>query len=184
MGVAMDQVSRWQLGMGFFSRSFILFGTLLLIFLPSCTDKEIPAEDDPRGELLFIMDCQWDPSASQPRMWQCEADVDNEFVAGHIVLALMDEERLAFCGEDLHTQTGNNLYDSLVENLTEGRFNCVFVRENVSGNEFDWIWDDDNNALLMIWRPINASNKFVTLAIDERSEEKIVNGWAYYYEEN
>ena len=180
MGTAMDRVSRWLLGMGSYSHSFLLLGVLLLTLLIGCDASDVPTEDDPRGELLFMMECQWGPS----HIWRCDAEVDNKFVEGRIALALMDKERLAFCGEDLITYTGHDLYDTLVVDLTDGRFSCVFVRENVSGNEFDWIWNSENNELLMIWRPVDASNKHVTLAIDAYHDEKKVDGWVYYREEN
>ena len=161
-----------------------LFIILFLLLSTGCTrspDKLHPSQE--YGDLLFTMGCQWQPRNQDSSLWQCQADVDNHFVSGFIVLELMNDERLAFCGENLQTNTGNSMYDTLVGNYTQDRFNCVFVSEHVSGNEFDWYWYNGENRLLMIWRPETASYKYVTLIIDDGHEEKSVEGRVYYREE-
>jgi hypothetical protein len=169
--------------MGAYSRQLLII--LFLAISTGCTqNEELPVEDEPFGDLLFTMDCQWQPRTEDSSLWQCQADVDNRFVSGFIVLELMDDNRLAFCGENLRTNTGNDMYDSMVGSYTADRFNCIFVAERVSGNEFDWIWYNGENRLLMIWRPAAASHKYVSLVIDDGEVQKIVEGRAYYREEN
>ena len=167
-----------------YSRQLLII--LFFILSTSCIQSNQDNQNtESLGELLFTMDCQWDPRTGDSSLWQCKADTDNRFVSGFIVLELLgDDDRLAFCGENLHTNTGNDMYDAIVENYTAGRFNCLFVRERVSGNEFDWIWHNGENKLVMIWRPADSSHKHVTLIIQDSQVEKSVEGVVYYREEN
>ena len=165
-----------------YSRQLLIILFLLLSTGCAQTPNELPPTQE-YGDLLFTMGCQWQPRNQDSSLWQCQADVDNHFVTGFIVLELMNDERLAFCGENLQTNTGNDMYDTLVASYTEDRFNCIFVSERVSGNEFDWLWYNGENRLVMIWRPQVASHKYVTLIIDDGDEEKNAEGRVYYREQ-
>tara|TARA_R100000808_G_C2095891_1_gene114618 strand:- start:219 stop:674 length:456 start_codon:yes stop_codon:yes gene_type:complete len=139
-------------------------------------------EENEFGELLFPMHCSWISHDNESSFWWCDAEVDTELMKGYIFLELSSVDELAFCGENLTLNTGHELHDSLVTSLTNNHYNCIFSRETNLGNEFDWIWYNDEYRLLLAWRPEGDSEKYINLIIDHREAELLTTGSAYYFE--
>jgi len=111
-------------------------------------------------------------------------EVETDLVTGFLGLELLEDGRLAFCGEDLLLNTGHALHDNLVSALTEGQFICILNSETELGNEFDWIWSKEDKTLQIIWRPEEEVHKQLTLVIDSGISVTDVIGRMYYKELN
>ncbi len=156
-----------------------------LVFLPlaACTDILAPdINEELYGDLYFTMDCVWRNHADGETLWWCSSDVETNLVEGHLALELLEDGRLAFCGEDLSLNTGHALHDNMVAFLTNNTFNCIVTPENELGNEFDWLWYKEDKTLQIIWRPEDSSHKQLTLIIDAGIPVTDVRGRVYYLE--
>lgn len=136
------------------------------------------------GEPYFTMDCIWRSHGDGETLWWCMEEVETDLVTGFLGLELLEDGRLAFCGEDLLLNTGHALHDNLVSALTEGQFICILNSETELGNEFDWIWSKEDKTLQIIWRPEEEVHKQLTLVIDSGISVTDVIGRMYYKELN
>ena len=153
-----------------------------LLFLSSCaadTPQDIQSD---HGDQYFTMDCVWRGYNDGQTLWWCEGHPETELLTGDLLLELLEDNKLAFCGENITLNTGHDLHDSLIALLTNGQFNCITSVERELGNEFDWIWEKENRTLKLIWRPDDASYKKITLVIDPGTPAATVNGTVYYTE--
>jgi len=154
---------------------------LVLSILSGCSG---PIDDDYNefGEYFFSMDCSWISHEDELSTWWCEADVSTTMITGYLFLELVDKDTLAFCGEDLILNTGYSLHDDLVVGMTQNKYSCIFSREINLGNEFDWIWYDEERRLSLIWRPEGEDEKHLSLFIDYDQISELVNGDVFYKE--
>ena len=159
----------------------------LLIFICSCTPE--PSIEEIRiqeyGELYFTMNCWWSSQENfAPTIFWCNQTVDTELISGYIGLAIeedLDHEKyFSICGKEVTLNSGNTLHDTLIASLTEYNYNCIDSYERQLGNEFDWIWDEDQSMLQLIWRPRNDLDKVLTLFVDPQVDSPRVNGNVYY----
>ena len=162
-----------------------LGAVIILIALISCGPKQLPEiEIHAAGKLYFTMDCVWRNWGNGQALWWCSANAITDLIDGYVFLELLENEILSFCGEDLILNSGYDLHDNWVAALTSGRFNCINTPENNLGNEFDWIWYQEEHTLELIWRPDETQTKILTLIIDEGPPVSTVNGTVYYREIN
>ena len=155
----------------------------LFLLLNACPGITLP---DPNtlqyGDLYFTMECIWRNHGDGETLWWCAEDVETDLIEGHLALELLEDDRLAFCGEDLALNTGHALHDQWVSILTNGIFNCIITPENELGNEFDWLWYKEDKILQIIWRPENDTHKQLTLIIAPGPPVTDVEGKVYYKE--
>ena len=64
--------------------------------------------------------------------------------------------------------------------MTQDSYNCYNSYENELGNEFDWLWDPQENTLQLIWRPEDATHTALTVILDEKVDSPNVLGSVYY----
>jgi len=93
---------------------------------------------------------------------------------------LAGEEYFSICGREVILNSGHTLHDNAVMILTQYNYDCINSYERELGNEFDWLWDDENNILQLIWRPKNDKDKVLTLFIEEQIDSPRVEGRVYY----
>ena len=156
---------------------------LVLVIILSCCSQEFPEDVySEYGEFYFTMECVWRTHGDGETLWWCAEDVSTELVDGHLALELLEDGRLAFCGEDLTLNTGHTFHDQVVSALTTGIFNCILASENELGNEFDWLWYKEAKTLQIIWRPENDTHKQLTLIIAPGRPVTDVEGRVYYKE--
>tara|TARA_R110000824_G_scaffold22464_5_gene82197 strand:- start:1881 stop:2375 length:495 start_codon:yes stop_codon:yes gene_type:complete len=155
----------------------------LLLFLTGCPNISPPDINEQQyGTLYFTMECVWRNHNDGETLWWCSQDVETELLTGHLALELLEDDRLAFCGEDLVLNSGHELHDNLVSLLTKNIFNCIYTPENELGNEFDWLWYKEDKTLQIIWRPEDSNHKQLTLIIDPGRPVTDVRGRVYYLE--
>jgi len=159
----------------------------LLIFLCSCVIN--PSVEEVRiqeyGDLYAIMDCWWSDQENNPAaIFWCTEDLETELISGHVSLAIQNdlagEEFFSICGRDVVLNTGHPLHDNTVVVLTHNSYNCIDSYERELGNEFDWLWDEDNRSLQLIWRPKDEVHKVLTLFVEEHIESPRTEGRVYY----
>jgi len=160
---------------------------VFLLFLSACSDKP-PSDIAPDyGEVYFHIGCFWqnpaDPvQAVQPAVWRCFENVETDLLSGFLYLELESEISLYFCGTDLTLRSGIDMYDNLISYLTNNKYDCLHITEDKNtGNAFDWLWDDTNSALQIIWRPEDGANKMLTLVVAGSDEyNQVVRSTVYY----
>jgi|10_taG_2_1085330.scaffolds.fasta_scaffold325700_1 hypothetical protein len=156
---------------------------LVLMLLTGCTDLQLPDLNEIQyGDHYFDMECVWRNHNDAQTLWWCSADVATDLIEGHLALELLENDRLAFCGEDLTLSSGHPTHDYLVGVLTNGMFNCIVTGEAELGNEFDWLWYKERRTLQIIWRPETEAHKQLTLVIQAGSPVTDVEGKVYYKE--
>ena len=144
-----------------YNRMHFRSALLIILLICGCAGESAgPACD--YGVELFTLGCYTPESES---LWICNGNVDSNLISGYFHLELKSEEVLAFCGDGLELNTGNTLHDSMAPALTSSGFNCFFSHENELGNEFDWIWYEDDSRLQLIWRPSSSTDKYASLHI-------------------
>ena len=163
------------------------FFIALLVSVISCTPS--PSEEDIRiheyGETYATMDCWWSSQeAMAPAIFWCTEDLEAELISGYVSLSiqhdLVGEEFFSICGRNVVLNTGHPLHDNTVVILTQNNYNCIDSYERELGNEFDWLWDDEDNILQLIWRPRDEVDKVLTLFIEEREDSPRADGRVYY----
>lgn len=137
------------------------------------------------GDLYFEMDCWWSNQENlAPTIFWCTESLETELISGYVSLAieqdLNSETFFSICGRDVVLNTGHQLHDSTVRTLTENHYNCIDSYERELGNEFDWIWDEDQSMLQMIWRPAKELDKVLTLFVEPRAPSTRTMGRVYY----
>lgn len=159
----------------------------LLIFICSCVAEPTIEEVRIReyGELYFTMDCWWSSQENfAPAIFWCTQTVETELISGYVGLAIgedLDHENyISICGKDVTLNSGHDLHDTMIRVLTQYNYNCLDSYERELGNEFDWIWDKDENMLQLIWRPKDDLDKVLTLFIEEKEDSPRVDGNVYY----
>ena len=159
---------------------------VFLILLSGCG----PAVDNSSlieeyGELYFTMVCWWSSQQTlSPAIFWCTETVDTELLKGYVSLAVeedLDGERfLSICGKDVTLNSGHELHDNLIASMTAYTYNCFETYERSLGNEFDWIWNDQDRILQLIWRPDEDVDKVLSLFIEEKVDSPRVEGSIYY----
>ena len=163
------------------------FFIAVLISALSCSP--LLSEEDIRiheyGELYATMDCWWSSQETMaPAIFWCTEDLETELISGYVSLSiqhdLAGEEFFSICGREVILNSGNALHDNAVKILTQYNYNCFDSYERELGNEFDWLWDNENNILQLIWRPKDDKDKVLTLFIEEQIDSPRVEGRVYY----
>lgn len=131
------------------------------------------------------MDCWWSSQeVMAPAIFWCTEDLDTELISGYVSLSiqhdLVGEQFFSICGREVILNSGYPLHDNTVTILTQYNYNCIDSYERELGNEFDWLWDDENNILQLIWRPKDDKDKVLTLFIEEQIGSPRVEGRVYY----
>ena len=162
-------------------RLFLIIFSLLVVSCDNLVEVDLEYQ---YGDLYFTMECVWRNYDDGETLWWCAEDVDTELLRGHLALELLEDGRLAFCGEQLELNTGHTLHDNLVSLLTQNYFNCFVSHDTKYGNEFDWIWYKEEKRLNIIWRPEDDTHKQLTLLIDQGAPVTNVEGKVYYKELN
>ena len=133
------------------------------------------------------MDCWWpSPETASPAIFWCAEDIDTELISGYVSLSIeedpIQERYFSICGKDITLNTGHNLHDTAIQTLTEYNYSCFDSYERELGNEFDWIWNETERTLQLIWRPKNDIDKALTLFIDSQLGSSHVEGKVHYKE--
>ena len=161
---------------------------LLILLLLLCSCSNTLTEEDIRqqeyGDLYFTMNCWWgSQSTFGPIIVACSEEVSTELISGFVSFAmekdLENREFLSICGRNIELNTGYTLHDNLIPPLTE-YYNCFDSYENELGNGFDWLWDERERILQIIWRPGNDPDKVLTLFVDPPGDNIQVSGRVYY----
>jgi len=131
------------------------------------------------------MGCWWSSQENfAPVIFWCTEIIETELISGYVSLAIgedLDHENyISICGKDVTLNSGYELHDTMIHSLTQYNYNCLDSYERELGNEFDWIWDEDENILQLIWRPRNDLDKVLTLFIEEKEDSPHVGGNVYY----
>ena len=159
---------------------------VLLLLLCSCTNTL--TEEDVRvreyGELYATMTCWWTAQENfAPTIFWCTETLETELISGYVSLAIEEdlagERFFSICGRDIVLNTGYPLHDAVIPAMTEF-YNCLNSYERNLGDEFDWLWDDKESTLQLIWRPDRHPHKVLTLFVEEQQESPWVTGRVYY----
>ena len=131
------------------------------------------------------MDCWWSSQETMaPAIFWCTEKLETELISGYVSLSiqhdLAGEEFFSICGREVILNSGSPLHDNAIMILTQYNYDCINFYERELGNEFDWIWDEDQNMLQLIWRPRNDLDKVLTLFIEEKEDSPRVGGNVYY----
>ena len=161
---------------------------VLLLLLTSCIANNLNEEDvrqQEYGELYASMDCWWSSQEGTPRaIFWCNEDLDTDLISGYVSLAIeidiQEQNYFSICGLNVTLNTGHDLHDVLIAGMTQDSYNCYNSYENELGNEFDWLWDPQENTLQLIWRPEDATHTALTVILDEKVDSPNVLGSVYY----
>ena len=131
------------------------------------------------------MDCWWSSQQNfAPTYFHCSETVSTELISGYVSLAigedLIGEEYFSICGRDIVLNSGYSVHDNLIFAMTQYAYNCYDSYERELGNEFDWIWSDEDGMLQLIWRPANLPDQALTLFVPEKTDSPRVLGSVYY----
>ena len=162
-----------------------LWSCINLLLFSSCAPVTLP--DSPTGnygDLYFTLECVWRTHDDGRSLWWCSGDVETDLMVGYFAVELLEDGRLAFCGDRLTLYTGHSLHDNLVTALTQNQFTCIYDEEKELGNEFAWLRFKEERMLQIIWRPDDAPHKQLTLIIDAGDPVTDVEGRVYYKELN
>ena len=162
---------------------------LILLCFCSCscitplTEEEVRIQE--YGELYFTMDCWWSSQELiAPAYFHCSENVSTELISGYVSLAVAEdlngEEYFSICGKDIVLKSGYSIHDDLIFAMTQYTYNCYDSYERELGNEFDWIWSNEDAVLQLIWRPDYLPDQVLTLFIPEKTDSPRVLGSVYY----
>ena len=163
------------------------FFIALLVSIISCSP--VLSEEDVRiheyGDLYATMDCWWSNQENSPAaVFWCNENLNTDLISGYVSLAVQydiaGEEFFSICGREAVLNTGHALHDNAVIILTQHSYNCIDSYERELGNEFDWVWNDEDRLLQLIWRPEKELHKVLTLFVEEQVESPHVEGRVYY----
>jgi len=159
----------------------IYLSLFLLSLLFACAPETSPPAPD-YGEKYFQMECYWFDPSDGSDVWRCtQEEVDTSIISGDLVLQLSTPTDLYFCGENLVLRSEITVYDNLIAYLTKDKFGCLHITEDKKkGNEFDWMWEQQNRLLQIIWRPEIGSHKMTSLVIEDGEYYHTVSGIVYY----
>lgn len=161
---------------------------VFLLLLTSCIATNLNEEDvlqQEYGELYATMDCWWGSQDSLPKaIFWCSENLDTNLIAGYVSLAievdLQEQVYFSICGLDVTLNTGHDLHDVLIAGMTQGSYSCYNAYETELGNEFDWLWNEQENTLQLIWRPEDEVHTALTVVVPERIDAPNVIGSVYY----
>jgi len=142
-----------------------------------------PSDAPDYGDVYFQIGCYWtDPSqVLQPTLWKCFENVETELLSGFLYIELEDTTSLYFCGRDLVLRSGVDMYDNLINFITNDRYDCLHLLEDKDiGNAFDWMWDSNNNILQITWRPEDEPHKMLTLVIEDEEYNQVIRSTVYH----
>jgi hypothetical protein len=159
----------------------VYLSLFLLSLVLACAPGTSPSAAD-YGDEYFQMECYWFDPSDGAEIWRCtQEDVNTSLVLGHLVLQLSTPTNLYFCGENLILNSEITIYDNLIAYLTKDKFNCLHITEDrEKGNEIDWVWEEQNRLLQIIWRPSEGSHKLTSLVIEDGEYYQPVVGIVYY----
>tara|TARA_Y100000310_G_scaffold168032_2_gene168078 strand:- start:5683 stop:6096 length:414 start_codon:yes stop_codon:yes gene_type:complete len=131
------------------------------------------------------MDCWWSNQENYaPTYFHCSENISTELISGYVSLAIGEdlngEEYFSICGKDIILNSGYNLHDDLIFAMTQYTYNCYDSYERELGDEFDWIWSDEDSMLQLIWRPDYLEDQVLTLFIEKKEDSPRVLGSVYY----
>ena len=160
---------------------------LLIILQFGCSTPLTPEEAriQEYGELYFMMECWWSTQELlAPTYFHCSENVSTELISGYVSLAvgadLSGEEYFSICGKDIVLNSGYSLHDELIFAMTQYTYNCHDAYERELGNEFDWLWSENDSALQLIWRPDYLPDQVLTLFVEKKENSHRVIGSVYY----